>query len=124
MVVDVRGTFVPGRAASGPAAGSVLMLVPQDAYVVKRLLAGPGQRVTCCDADGHLLVDGEALDEPYLAGSGPASQVAFDVVVPDDRWWLMGDNRAVSDDSRSHLGSPGGGTVATDVIVGRVAAVL
>lgn len=120
VVVDVRGTFLPDRPDTGPLAGSVLAPAPHDVFVVKRAVAGPGDRIACCSADGRLLLNGKPLDEPYLAADVTPSEEQFDVVVPDGRWWLMGDNRPVSDDSRSHLGSPGGGTVSTDAIVGRV----
>jgi signal peptidase I len=120
VVVDVRGTFLGDRPDTGPFAGSVLARAPDDVFVVKRVVAGPGDRLACCAPDGRLRLNGEPLDEPYLAEGVAPSEQAFDVVVPDGRWWLMGDNRAVSDDSRSHLGSPGGGSVSTDVVVGRV----
>ncbi len=124
VVADVRGTFVPGRAVTGVLSGSVLSSAPDDAYVVKRAVAGPGDRLTCCDADGRLLLNGEPLDEPYLAPGVDPSQDSFDVLVPEGRWWLMGDNRGVSEDSRAHLGSPGGGSVPNAAIVGRVAGAL
>jgi signal peptidase I len=121
VVADVRGTFVAGRPTTGPRAGTVLSPAPPDAYVVKRAVAGPGDRVTCCDDDGRVLVNGQPLDEPYVPDAVAPSRQPFDILVPAGRWWLMGDNRAVSDDSRSHLGSPGGGTVSRQALVGRVA---
>ena len=120
VVVDVRGTFLGDRPATGPLAGSVLSPAPDNVFVVKRAVAGPGERIACCSDDGRLLLNGEPLDEPYLPSAVAPSEEQFDVVVPEGRWWLLGDNRPVSEDSRSHLGSPGGGTVSTDVIVGRV----
>jgi len=122
VVADVRGTFVGGEAVRGPLAGSVLSRPPADAFVVKRVVGVGGQRVSCCDPAGRVLVDGRPLVEPYLAG--PASSQPFDVQVPAGRVWVMGDNRDVSEDSRAHLGSPGGGTLASSVVVGRVVASL
>ncbi len=122
VVADVRGTFTSGTPSSGLRAGSVLAPAPADAYVVKRVVAGPGDRLSCCTATGRLVLNGEPLEEPYLPAGTPASTDAFDVAVPEGRWWLMGDNRDVSEDSRAHLGSPGGGTVSTDVVIGRVVA--
>jgi len=124
VVADVRGSFLPGSAVSGPPAGTALAQAPQDAYVVKRAVAGPGDRISCCDSDGRLVLNSEPLAEPYLTATGEASQDRFDVVVPTGRWWLMGDNRDVSDDSRAHLASPGGGSVPQAAVVGRVVAVL
>ena len=43
-------------------------------------------------------------------GAAP-SQIHFNITVPKGRLWVMGDNRAVSDDSRLHTNDPGGGTV-------------
>lgn len=124
VVVDVRGSFIPGRAVTGPRAGSVLAPAPPEAYVVKRAVAGPGDRLRCCDDAGRLVLNGTALQEPYLPEGVAPSTDTFDVVVGEGRWWLMGDNRAVSDDSRSHLGSPGGGTVRDEAIIGRVVGVV
>lgn len=80
--------------------------------LVKRVIAGPGQTVECCDAEGRLLVDGEPIDEPYVvkdlpfdAGtldcdSTPVSHRCFaEVTVPAGSYLVLGDNRANSDDS-------------------------
>lgn len=80
--------------------------------LVKRVIAGPGQTVECCDAQGRVLVDGEPLDEPYVvkdlpfvAGSldcdsEPTSSRCFGpVTVPEDSYLVLGDNRANSADS-------------------------
>lgn len=97
----------------------------EDDDYVKRVIGLPGERVACCDAAGRITVDGLALRESdYLYGGDRSSQVAFDIVVPTDRLWVMGDHRSVSADSRAHLGSPGGGTVPLGKVVGRVVAVV
>ncbi|WP_432499619.1 signal peptidase I [Kineococcus gynurae] len=127
VVFDGSGTFAPsppeptGLAALGAAIGQGLGFRPGEADFVKRVVGLPGDRISCCDAQGRLLVNGEPVDEPYLFAPGsPASATAFDIEVPAGRIWLMGDNREQSTDSRSHLGSPGGGTVAVDDVIGRV----
>ncbi len=89
-------------------------------YLIKRVIGLPGDRVTCCDAEGRIEVNGVAIDEPYLdEPSMPASASAFDVVVPEGRVWVMGDNRNRSADSRAHQDRAGGGTVGLDSVVGR-----
>lgn len=94
------------------------------ADLVKRVVALPGERVRCCDSAGFLTVDGARLQEPYLPPGTAASDVAFDVQVPPESVWLLGDARQASRDSRAGLGLPGGGAVPMRDVVGRVVAVM
>jgi signal peptidase I len=87
---------------------------------VKRVIGLPGDRVRCCAADGRLEINGVAVTEPYLAVGATPSAITFDVTVPPDRFWVMGDNRGASADSRAHLGDPGGGMVPGTDIIGKV----
>ena len=61
------------------------------------------------------------LTEPYLAAGMAPSLSPFDVQVPANRLWMMGDNRSNSADSRAHLGDPGGGMIPVEDVVGRPA---
>ncbi len=96
-------------------------LLPQDAghHLIKRVIGLPGDHVECCDDQGRLLVNGEPVDEPYLYPGAEPSETSFEVTVPEDRVWVMGDNRGNSADSRAHMGEPGGGTIPMENIVGR-----
>lgn len=96
---------------------------PEGTVFVKRIVGLGGERVTCCTAQGALLINGEPLDEPYLDGVR-SDQFAFDVEVQAGHYWLMGDNRAHSSDARMHLGDPGGGNVPASRIIGTVEGVI
>lgn len=127
VVFDGRGSFVPvDRPGGAPVArllhgaGAALGLTdPLPTDYVKRVVGVGGDRVRCCDERGRIEVNGEPLSEPYLYPGDDASSVAFDVVVPQGRLWVMGDHRSDSADSRAHLGDPGGGMVPLDRVVGR-----
>lgn len=86
---------------------------------IKRVVGTEGDRVVCCDRRGRIEVNGRAVDEDYLPTGEAPSQVPFDVVVPPGRLFLLGDHRSGSRDSRDHLGSPGGGMIPVDAVVGR-----
>ena len=103
----------------------VFGLYPSGGHLVKRVIAVGGERVVCCDKQGRLTVDGAPLDEQeYLRKGTPPSQKQFDVVVPEDAVWVMGDNRSNSQDSRFHLDDPGGGAVPLENVVGKVWAIV
>jgi signal peptidase I len=91
-----------------------------DVILVKRVIGLPGDRVACCDAQGRVTVNGVPLNEQsYLFPADAPSKVRFDIVVPAGRLWVMGDHRFLSDDSRGHLGDPGGGTIPESAVLGR-----
>jgi signal peptidase I len=89
-------------------------------YYIKRVIGLPGDHVVCC-TNGKITVNGIALDErSYLFPGASPSTTEFSVTVPPGRLWVMGDNRAVSDDSRGHMTTaPENGTIPESQVVGR-----
>jgi len=94
-----------------------------DDHLVKRVIGLPGDHVVCCNALGQTSVNGVPLDEtPYVdlpPGQTAPNEVAYDVTVPANSLWVLGDNRNNSRDSRFHQDQPGGGFVPIDNVVGR-----
>ena len=91
-------------------------------HLVKRIIGLEGDRVVCCNALGQMSVNGVPLDEPYVAlppGETKVSRDDFDIVVPDDSLWVMGDNRYNSKDSRYNTETPLEGFVPVENVVGR-----
>jgi signal peptidase I len=96
-------------------------LYPTGGHLVKRVIGVGGDRVTCCDDQGRVTVNGVPLSErSYLARGEKPSLIEFDVRVRDGYIWVQGDNRSNSADSRVHLGDPGGGLIPVDDVVGKV----
>lgn len=92
-------------------------------HLVKRVIGLPGDHVVCCNALGQVTINDAPIDElSYLnlpQGDTAASNADFDVTVPENSIWVMGDNRDRSQDSRAHQELPGGGFVPLDNVVGR-----
>ncbi|MGD0705728.1 MAG: signal peptidase I [Trebonia sp.] len=87
---------------------------------VKRVIGVPGDHVVCCNAQGQVTVNGVALSEKsYIYPGAAPSQIRFNITVPSGRLWVMGDNRADSDDSRYRQTDPGIGTIPESAVVGR-----
>ncbi|NBU22913.1 MAG: signal peptidase I [Actinobacteria bacterium] len=88
-------------------------------HLVKRVIGLPGDTVECCDPQGRLLINGVPIDEPYLAPGANPSDVEFKVTIPEGNYWVMGDNRGNSTDSRFHQDLPSKGFVDESFIVGK-----
>lgn len=85
-------------------------------YFIKRIIGMPGETVQI-DEKGTILINGEALDESYgNAVMESAGEAAEPIVLGEDEYFVLGDNRNDNADSRH----PMVGNVAGDEIIGRV----
>jgi signal peptidase I len=93
-------------------------------HLVKRAVGLPGDHVVCCSDDGRLVINGQPVDESdfLFQGDGPADESSYDVVVPADHIFVLGDHRAVSGDSSRQQGQQM--FVPMDNVVGRAFAVI
>ena len=91
-----------GCAPWRPRRGDIVVVALSEESRVKRVVGLPGERLVFME--GVLLVNGERLLEPYLQGLPPYLGLEeCEFSLPEDAYFVMGDNRAHSTDSR-HLG--------------------
>lgn len=125
-------TLAPGERVlvtswGSPSRGDVVLVTSPDAWrapdgtALVRVIGLAGDRVTCCDAEGRVSVNGEPRVEDYLAGA--TDQVSFDVVVPEGRVFVLADDRSTARDSRAIIDADAG-TVDLADVRGRVIAVV
>jgi len=89
---------------------------PDDENFIKRIVAGPGDTLKV--VDGRAIVNGEPITDDFIKPCGGASSCNFpnEVTIPADQYFMMGDNRGSSDDSRFW------GPVPRDWIIGKALA--
>ena len=83
-----------------PQRGDIIALYYNKKLLLKRVIAVAGDTVDIA-ADGSVTLNGSPLDEPYVKAAAPGEcDIEFPYTVKENRWFVMGDNREVSVDSR------------------------
>ena len=81
--------------------GDVVIVRKDGETFIKRVVAGPGDELNIL-SDGTVIVNGEKLEETYVEEfSREPLSISLPYTIPEDCYFVMGDNRIVSFDSRS-----------------------
>lgn len=108
IVVSVKGSDVKR--------GEILAFYYNNKVLIKRVIAFPGEWIDIDDT-GYVTVDGKELEEPYLKEHALGDMnITLPYQVPEGRYFVMGDHRSTSVDSRNTAV----GCVAEEQIVGRI----
>ena len=108
IVVSVKGADLKR--------GDIVAFYYNNKVLIKRVIAFPGEWVDIDDT-GYVTVDGKRLTEAYLKEHALGdTNIALPYQVPESRYFVMGDHRSTSVDSRNTAV----GCVAEEEIVGRI----
>ena len=112
----VSGELVVSLKGASFETGDVVAFYYNNNILVKRVIANAGEWVDI-DLDGNVYVNQQKVDEPYIKEKAYGEpNIDFPYQVPEDRIFVLGDNRAVSVDSRSSSI----GCVSSEQIVGKI----
>lgn len=111
-----NGEIIFSVKTSKPGQGDVIAFYYNNKVLVKRVVAGPGDWVDIKE-DGTVYINQQLLEEPYVSElSYGEADVDFPYQVPDGKFFVLGDHRSTSADSR-HTAV---GCVDKEQIVGKI----
>ncbi len=119
---EASGNKILGKIKDGLVTVGVLPN-PAKQYLVKRVIGVAGDKVICCN-NGKLTINGKETSEPYIFAGNKASDLDFNVTVPEGKIWVMGDHRGSSADSRYHQDDVNNGFVPVSQVTGQVFATI
>ena len=110
-----KDLVIAGRGAEFES-GDILAFYHNNRIIVKRCIACPGDWIDM-DDDGNVYVNGTKLNEPYVVNKEKGEcYMTFPFQIPEGRYFVLGDNRSISIDSRSM----DIGCIANENIVGKI----
>ena len=96
--------------------GDLLAFYYNNKVLVKRVIGSPGDWINI-DDEGNVSVNGVALDEPYVTEKSlDPTDIEFPYQVPENRFFVLGDHRGASIDSRSSVV----GCVTKEQLIGKI----
>ncbi len=96
--------------------GDLIAFYYNNKVLVKRVLGSPGDWINI-DDEGNVYVNGVIIDEPYVTEKSlEPTDIEFPYQVPENRYFVLGDHRGASIDSRSSVV----GCVTREQLIGKI----
>ena len=96
--------------------GDIVAFRHEERILIKRVVGAPGDQIEVTD-DGHVRINGYDLYEPYaLFSNSGTNDMTYPLDIPEHSWFVLGDNRGSSVDSRSSIL----GLIDEDQMLGKV----